>query len=149
VDHVDLVAVEEEGQVVVERHDGKGRRRRGRNGLLLAQELEELFAGEALANVVVGDDHGARAAERGVAARVVPVHVRVDDEAHGLLRESGQRGAQLGATGSRASSTTRTPSSPTETATLPPENPSAPSIIEIPAVTGVVLRVTFVGSPII
>ena len=66
----------------------------------------------------------------------------------GFFESASRAVRSLGAIGCSASSMTRTPSSPTETATLPPENPSAPSITEMPAVTGVVLSVTFVGSPI-
>ena len=54
----------------------------------------------------------------------------------------------LAVIGSSSSSMMNRPSSPTEAATLPPAKPLVPSIIEMPPVTGVVLSVTLVGSPI-
>jgi len=84
MDDLEIVAVYMERDRVGERDDRK-RRLRGRRNLPVHDRLE-LLGGEPLAHVLVGDDDRAVAAEDGVAARVVAVPVRIEDEAHRLRR---------------------------------------------------------------
>ena len=61
----------------------------------------------------------------------------------GFFDSAASAAFSLGVIGSISSSMMNRPSSPTDTATLPPAKPLAPSIIEMPPATGVVLSVTF------
>ena len=51
--------------------------------------------GKTLAHVLVGDDHRAVFAEWRIPADVIAVIMRIDEEAHGLLRDGGDRGLEL------------------------------------------------------
>jgi hypothetical protein len=93
---VNLVAVQVQRDVV-----GEGHHRQRGGGLRLDRHLvphhvQDVVDAEALADVLLGDDDRAGGRERRVAAGVVHVPMRVDHEAHRLLRQRAQRHLQLG-----------------------------------------------------
>src|SRR6185369_9748939 len=57
--------------------------------------IDDLPRHQSLADVVLGDDHDAGAAERGIPSGVIEVEVGVDQEAHRLRAHHGQCPTQL------------------------------------------------------
>jgi hypothetical protein len=90
VEGADVLAVEMEGQALVEGHD----RERRLYGRLHRPAEDRAALLQALADVRVGDDRR-ELGEGRVAPRVVAVPVGVEDEAHGLLAELPERGLDL------------------------------------------------------
>ena len=118
VDHLDLLAVEVDGDRILE---GDHRQRLGGRGRHRLVAHDVLLGRQPLAHVLLGDDRRL-GAEGGVVPRVVAVPVGVEHElelAAGLIPFRAAR--IFSASGAYWSSTIRMPSLPAETPMLPPD----------------------------